>query len=306
MADSYWQVTQNCRNDTMIRVVLREFSLSIRKVNIVEVISQSATLGAEVRGLDLSARLSDTEFEQLNRAFLEHQVVFFRDQLLTAQQYNDFALRFGSLKEYLFADGIEGYPFITEIVKTETETESFGSFWHSDSAYTELPPKITMLYARQIPPRGGDTLFADMYAAYEDLSAGLKNTLNALQAINSASVVPRDENIYAEVKSKNSEKRDQFAIHPVVRSHDETGRKALYVNSIHTLGFEGMMREESLPLLGYLYQQLTRPEYSFRLHWAENTLAMWDNRCTQHYALNDYHGYRRVMHRIIVEGDRPC
>ncbi len=270
-----------------------------------QVIPQSSSIGAEVRGLDLAADLSDAQFEQLNQAFLDYQIIFFHGQKLSSRQYNDFAQRFGRLKDYMFAEGIDGFPFITEIVKTETESESFGSFWHSDSAYTELPPKITMLYARQIPPRGGDTLFADMYAAYDDLSPGLKASLESLRAINSASVVPRNEDIYREVKSKNSAQRDQYAIHPVIRRHDETGKKALYVNGIHTLGFDGMTRAESLPLLEYLYQQVTRPEYSFRLRWQQDTLAMWDNRCTQHYALNDYHGYRRVMHRIIVEGERP-
>ena len=205
----------------------------------------------------------------------------------------------------MFADGIEGYPYITEIVKTENESESFGSFWHSDSVYLEIPPKITMLFARQVPPRGGDTLFADMYALYDDLSDGLKSRLQPLSAVNSASVVTRDEDIYQEVKSKNADQKDQQAIHPVIRTHGETGKKAMYVNSIHTLCFEDMSREESLPLLDYLYDQVKRPEYHFRLQWEENTLAMWDNRCTQHYALNDYHGYRRVMHRIIVEGERP-
>jgi taurine dioxygenase len=270
-----------------------------------EIISQSSVIGAEVRGLDLSVRLDQATFDQLNRAFLDHQILFFRDQQLTARQYNDFAERFGSLKDYLFADGMDGFPYITEIVKTETETEGFGSFWHSDSAYTERPPKITMLYARQVPPRGGDTLFADMYSLYDNLSAGLKATLASLRAINSASVVPREEDIYEAVKSKNSAKSDQFAIHPVIRRHDETGRNAVYVNGIHTLSFEGLTRAESLPMLEYLYQRVTRPEYSFRLRWQADTLAMWDNRCTQHYALNDYHGYRRVMHRIIVGGPIP-
>ena len=270
-----------------------------------EIIPQSSVIGAEIRGLDLSAGLDDDSFAQLNQAFLDHQVLLFREQKLSAQQYNDFARRFGSLKDYLFAEGMEGFPYITEIVKTETETEGFGSFWHSDSAYTERPPKITMLYAREVPPRGGDTLFADMYALYDDLSTGLKTTLGSLRAINSASVVPRDEDIYQAVKSKNSSKSNQFAIHPVIRCHDETGRKAVYVNGIHTLSFEGLTRAESLPLLEYLYRQVTRPEYSFRLRWQADTLAMWDNRCTQHYALNDYHGYRRVMHRIIVEGPVP-
>lgn len=270
-----------------------------------EIIPQSSVIGAEVRGLDLSVRLDQATFDQLNRAFLDHQILFFRDQQLTARQYNDFAERFGSLKDYMFADGMDGFPYITEIVKTETETEGFGSFWHSDSAYTERPPKITMLYARQVPPRGGDTLFADMYSLYDNLSAGLKATLASLRAINSASVVPREEDIYEAVKSKNSAKSDQFAIHPVIRRHDETGRNAVYVNGIHTLSFEGLTRAESLPMLEYLYQRVTRPEYSFRLRWQADTLAMWDNRCTQHYALNDYHGYRRVMHRIIVDGPIP-
>lgn len=270
-----------------------------------QVIPQSGVIGAEVRGLDLSRPLDDATFEQLNSAFLENQVLFFRDQQLTPQQYSDFAAAFGPLKDYLFADGMDGFPYITEIVKTEAETESFGSFWHSDSAYVERPPKITMLYARQVPARGGDTLFADMYSLYEDLSPGLKATLAPLRAVNSASVVPREEGIYEAVKSRNSELREQSAIHPVIRRHDETGRRAVYVNGIHTLRFDGMTRAESLPLLDYLYRQMTRPEYSFRLQWQADTLAMWDNRCTQHYALNDYHGHRRVMHRIIVEGPLP-
>lgn len=271
-----------------------------------EVLPQSSSIGAEIRGPDLSGNLSETLIEQVNQAFLDHQVLFFRDQHLSAQNYNDFAQCFGSLKEYLFADGIEGFPYITEIVKTESETESFGSFWHSDSTYTELPPKITMLYARQVPEQGGDTLFADMYAAYNALSPGMKSVLEPLRGVNSASVVPRDENIYAAVKSKNSDQSDQFAIHPVIRTHDETGKKSIYVNGIHTLKFDGFTREESLPLLTYLYQQVMCPEHSFRLRWQADTLAMWDNRCTQHYALNDYHGHRRVMHRIIVEGERPA
>ena len=270
-----------------------------------EIIPQSSVVGAEVRGLDLSQRLDAATQAQLNQAFLDHQVLFFRAQHLTPQQYVDFAERFGPLQDYMFAEGMDGFPFITEIIKTETETESFGSFWHSDSTYLARPPKITMLYARQVPPRGGDTLFVDTYGIYDDLSVGMKATLAPLKAINSASVVPRDEDIYAAVKSRNSANAAQAATHPVIRRHDETGRKAVYVNSIHTLGFEGMSRAESLPLLGYLYCQVERPEYSFRLRWEADTLAMWDNRCTQHYALNDYHGYRRVMHRIIVEGEVP-
>ncbi len=271
-----------------------------------EVIPQPAAIGAEIRGVDLATPLDSDQHAAIHSALLENQIVFFRGQHLTHRQYQDFAASLGPLQDYLFADGVDDYPYITEIVKTESETEGFGCFWHSDSTYLERPPKYTLLYARTVPPRGGDTLFADMYAAYNALSPGLQQVLGQLSAINSASVVPRNEDIYAEVKSKNSDKRLQQAVHPVIRHHDETAQPALYVNSIHTLRFDGMSRAESLPLLDYLYRQVEQPELSFRLHWEQNTLAIWDNRCTQHYALNDYHGYRRVMHRIIVEGDRPC
>jgi len=270
-----------------------------------EIIPQSGAVGAEVRGLDLSRRLDADTHARLEQAFVEHQVLFFRRQRLTPQHYCDFAASFGPLADYLFVDGMDGYPYITEIIKTETETEGFGCFWHSDSTYLERPPKITLLYARELPPRGGDTLFADMYRLYDDLSPGLQATLRGLRAINSASGVARDENVYQAVKSRNSAARERSAMHPVIRRHDQTGRPALYVNGIHTLSFEGMTVAESRPLLAYLCRQVERPEYGFRLNWEADTLAMWDNRCTQHYALNDYHGYRRVMHRIIVEGGVP-
>ena len=270
-----------------------------------EIIAQTNSIGAEIRGVDISKKLSNALFEKINDAFLQYQIVFFRNQKISPAQYCRFANMFGPLQDYMFAEGVDGFPAITEIVKTETETESFGSFWHSDSTYLPLPPKLTMLYAREVPERGGDTLFADMYAAYNNLSSGLREMLDPLFAINSAEVVSRDENIYQEVKSKNSDKLHQQAIHPVIRVHGETNKKALYVNSIHTLAFDGMSREESLPILEYLYSEIQKPEYAFRLQWQIDTLAIWDNRCTQHYALNDYHGHRRVMHRVIVEGEKP-
>lgn len=144
-----------------------------------------------------------------------------------------------------------------------------------------------------------------MYAVYQELSTGMQNMLELLNAVNSASVFPRDEDIYQEVKSKNSESKGQQAIHPVIRTHDETGRKSIYVNGIHTLYFEGMTRDESLPDLNMLYERVQNPEYMYRLQWQKDTLAIGDNRCTQHYATSDYHSYRRVMHRIIVEGASP-
>ena len=270
-----------------------------------EAIPQTSSFGAEVQGLDLSQPLDARRFEWLERMLLDYQVLLFRDQQISPRQYQDFARRFGRLQEYLFAEGLDGCPYITEIVKTENETSGFGDFWHSDSAYLETPPSITMLYARQVPAHGGDTLFKDMYAVYDELSPGLQAALRGLRAVNSASGVPRDEDIYDEVRSRNSDRREQAAIHPVVRSHDQTGRLAIYVNGAHSLRFDGMTGEESRPLLDYLFTRVARPEHQFRLCWEPDTLAIWDNRCTQHYALNDYHGHRRVMHRIIVEGKPP-
>lgn len=270
-----------------------------------EIIPRSASLGAEIRGLDLSKKLVDKDFAQVNQAFLDYQVIYLRGQRLNHQQYCDFASRFGPLQDYLFAEGIEGFPYITEIVKTESESKGFGDFWHSDSTYTQRPPMATLLYARQVPPRGGDTLFSNMYAAYEGLSAGMKQALQGLKAVNSACVLPRDEDIYQQVKSRNSQLKHQQAIHPLIRRHDVSGNPAIYVNGIHSLRIDGMSPEESQPLLKYLFSLVEKPEYHFRLHWQKDTLAIWDNRCTQHYALNDYHGYRRVMHRIIVAGGQP-
>ena len=270
-----------------------------------EIIPQTSGIGAEVRRLDLSRPLDREAFEQLNQVFLDYQVVFFRGQQLDPQQYTDFASAFGQPAEYLFATGLDGYPHITEIVKSESETTGFGDFWHSDSTYLERPPKITMLYARQVPLRGGDTMFSDMYALHDSLSPGLRAALARLDAVNSASGLPRDEDIYREVKSRNSAERERAAVHPVVRKHDETGRRAIYVNGAHTQRIDGMTRAESLPLLNQIFARVGRPEFSFRLRWEKHTLAMWDNRCVQHYALNDYHGFRRVMQRIIIQGDTP-
>ena len=277
----------------------------MRKADAVEIIAQSGSIGAEIRGFDLSKKLSDDGFAQINQAFLDYQVLFFREQRLDHQQYCDFASRFGPLQEYIFAEGIEGFPYITEIVKSENESEGFGSFWHSDSTYNDRPPKATLLYARQLPPRGGDTLFSDMYAARASLSEGMLQSLQSLKVVNSASVLPRDEDIHQQVKSRNSQLKHRQAIHPLIRSHDETGKQAIYVNGAHSLSIDGMSAAESRPILAYLCRLVEKPEFQFRLHWQENMLAIWDNRCTQHYALNDYQGYRRVMHRVIVEGGRP-
>ena len=271
-----------------------------------QVVRQSAALGAEIRGVDLRRPVDDATASAIRRAFLEHQVVFFRDQQLRPRQILAFAKCFGTPVEYPFAEGIPECPLVTEIAKEPRERINFGGEWHSDTTYLERPPKATLLYAVEVPAAGGDTLYRDMYRAYASLSPGMQAMLRHLRAVNTAALLGREKRDgYASVRARNVDRLDMHAEHPVVRTHPETGRKALYLNETHTSHFRGMTREESLPLIMHLCREAVRPELGFRLRWARGTLTVWDNRCVQHYAVNDYHGKRRVMHRVIVGGDKP-
>ncbi len=267
----------------------------------------AGALGAEVSGLDLVRPLTDQQAAALRAAWLEHLVLFFRDQPLMPAQYMAFARRIGQPVEYPFVKGIEGYPEIIEVKKLEHETVNFGGIWHSDTAYLEEPPMASMLLARELPPYGGDTLFANMYLAYETLSEGMRKMLDPLTAINSSARadVTRTREDRLKSDGRGGAKKEYAAEHPVVRTHPETGRKALYVNVAHTARFGGMTEEESAPLLEYLFRHQTRPEFTCRFSWRVGSLALWDNRCTQHNPVNDYHGYRRLMHRITLAGDKP-
>ena len=271
-----------------------------------EVIQQSGALGAEIRGVDLASPLDELTAREIQQAFLDHQVIFFREQRLNPHQVLAVAGRFGEPADYPFAEGLPECPMVTELVKAEHETINFGGEWHSDTTYLANPPKATILYAKQVPESGGDTIFADMYAGYELLSAGMKSMLAPLRAINTAGLLPRNKRDgYAVMTGRNVDKLDMSAEHPVVRTHDETARRSLYINETHTARFSDMTREESLPLIGYLTDQAIQPQRCFRLRWQPGTLTVWDNRCTQHYAINDYHGQRRVMYRVIVQGEPP-
>ena len=271
-----------------------------------EVIPQSAALGAELRGVDLRRPLDHETATALRRAFLEHQVIFFRNQCLDPHRLLAVARCFGIPAEYPFAEGIPECPLVTEIVKEPHEQINFGGEWHSDTTYLERPPCATLLYAVEVPATGGDTLYSDMYRAYDRLSPGMRTMLARLRAVNTAALLGREKRDgYASVRARNVDRLDMRAEHPVVRTHPETGRRALYINETHTLHFRGMSREESLPLIVHLCREAVRPEIGFRLRWKRGTLTLWDNRCVQHYAINDYHGKRRVMHRVIVAGDRP-
>jgi taurine dioxygenase len=262
----------------------------------------AGALGGEIVGVDLSRDLAASEIRQ---AFLEHQVVFFRDQHLTPAQFMAFARSMGRPIEYPFVKGIEGFPEVIEVKKLEHERSNFGGIWHSDTSYLEEPPMGSMLLARELPPYGGDTLFASQYLAYEALSDGMRRMLEGLVAINSSAKADVTKTREDRIRERGARSEDLLAEHPVVRTHPETGRKALYVNVAHTARFKGMTEEESLPLLGFLFQHQVKPEFTCRFQWRPGSLAFWDNRCTQHNPVNDYHGHRRVMHRITLAGDRP-
>ncbi|MBV8936006.1 MAG: TauD/TfdA family dioxygenase [Alphaproteobacteria bacterium] len=274
-------------------------SLQIRRV--------AGALGAEIGGVDLAEDLDERTVAEIRRAWLDHLVIFFRAQSLAPQQFLAFARRFGEVIEYPFIKGIDGFPEITPVVKLEHETVNFGGLWHTDTAYLEHPPMGTMLIAREVPPFGGDTLFANMYLAYESLSAGMKRLLDGLVAVNSSAKADVTKTREDRVRdaAKTDSKREYEAPHPVVRTHPETGRKALYVNGGHTVRFKDMTEAESTPLLQYLFAHQQRPEFTCRFHWEVGSIAFWDNRCAQHNPINDYHGHRRVMHRVTLAGDKP-
>jgi taurine dioxygenase len=264
----------------------------------------AGALGAEIHGVDLA---KDIPVAAIRAAFLEHQVIFFHDQQLTPAQFMAFARLMGRPVEYPFVKGIEGFPEVIEVKKLEHERHNFGGIWHSDTAYLETPPMGSMLLAREVPPRGGDTLFANQYLAYESLSAGLRELLDRLVAVNSSARADVSRTREDRVKEQEEGPSKSFeAEHPAVRTHPETGRKALYVNIAHTARFRGMTEEESAPLLRFLFEHQVKPEFTCRFRWRVGSLAFWDNRCTQHLPVNDYHGYRRIMHRITLAGERPA
>ena len=203
--------------------------------------------------------------------------------------------------------GLDDFPEIIPVLKLENERINFGGIWHSDTAYLDVPPMASMLVAREVPPAGGDTLFANMYLAYEALSDGMKRMLAPLRAINSSASadVSRTREDRIKDSARADARKEYTAAHPIVRVHPETGRKALYVNVAHTVGIEGLTPEESAPILGYLYQHQIRPEFTCRFRWRPGSVAFWDNRCAQHNAINDYQGHRRLLHRITLAGDLP-
>ena len=277
----------------------------------IEVRPVAGALGAEIHGVDLSETLGNQTWDEIHRAWLQHNVVFFRDQKLTPQQYLAFAKRWGGIHLHPYMKGLDDIPEIFEIIKKEDDTQNFGGRWHTDQMFCPEPAKATMLYALEVPTAGGDTMFSNLYRAYDSLSDGMKTMLADMQTFNVGDRkyggLSRAER-YAKGGSMAGKvappKEDINSEHPLIRTHPETGRKALYIGS-HTERFAGMTKAESQPLMDYLMEQAHRPEVTCRFRWEVGSLAIWDNRCCQHNAVNDYHGQRRRMHRITIKGDRP-
>jgi len=267
----------------------------------------SSALGAEIAGVDLSGKLDQPTVAALRRALLDHVVIFFRDQRLRPRQLLDLSSQFGEPAEYPFLRGLPELPLVIPVIKEPHETVNFGGVWHSDTTYLERPMMATLLYALEVPEVGGDTLFANMYLAYDRLSDGFKRMLAGLRAENRADQPAAARTRVPMIKSdgKDPGAIATAALHPVVRVHPETGRKALYVSPGHVRRFEGMSEEESAPLLEFLFAHQIKPEFTCRFCWRPGSLAFWDNRASLHYPLNDYHGQRRVMHRVTLAGDVP-
>lgn len=270
----------------------------------------AGALGAEIHGVSLAEELSDETIAEIRQALLDHLVIFFRDQDLTPERQIAFAQRFGTLEEHDFVKGMPDYPKIIRVVREADETTmNFGGAWHADVTHQECPAMGSVLYAVDVPPFGGDTLFANQYWAFDNLSPGMQRMLDGMVAVHSArgpfAPEGRSKNNWKNMQVETSEKAYDEMEHPVIRIHPETGRKMLFVNRTFTIRFKDMTEKESAPLLEYLYRHASQESFTCRFRWTPGAVAFWDNRAVLHYALNDYTGYRREMRRVAIAGDRP-
>jgi taurine dioxygenase len=273
----------------------------------------AGSLGAEVRGVDLSTRVSDEILAEIRAALLDNLVIAIRDQDITPAQQLAFARRWGEIHLHPFMEGMADYPEILAIIKRPSDTKNFGGSWHTDQMFSPSPAMGTMLYAKEVPSAGGDTLFTNQYLAYDSLSDKMKEIASRLRTVcvgdnfkqaNGLSRKERYNRQMSEMKVKDPGDVQTTSIHPLVRTHPETGRKSIYIGG-HVQQFEGMTDEESQPLIDFFMKQSIRPEHTCRVRWQTGTLTFWDNRCSQHFAVNDYPAETRIMHRITIRGDQP-
>ena len=269
-------------------------------------------LGAEVTGIDLRSA-PEPMMDSVRAAFADHAVLFFSDQKLSPDELLHVTARFGKVLRVPYVKGMDSHPDIITVLKEaeEKRISTFGGTWHTDFSFLPEPPDATLLQAVELPPVGGDTIWANQYLAYDSLSLGMQKLLDPLRAVHTGrphgTMGPGpDAAVSKSIKmTRNDPSADQEVLHPVVRVHPVTGRKALFVNPVYTQRFADMTVAESKPLLDFLHTHCTRPEFRCRLTWRDGMLVMWDNRCTMHLAINDYDGYRRLLHRTTVKGAVP-
>ena len=273
----------------------------------IEVAPIAGALGAEISGVDVAQDLDDGVIGEIRQALLDHGVIFFRDQTLSVDRHKAFTRRFGDIFIHPNYNGVSADPEIVDIKREPGDRKIVGEDWHTDTTMVSDPPMGAILYAIEVPPYGGDTLFANQYLAYEALSDGLKRTLEGLKAIHTDRMVAGPQagmNAQRSTKVReDSAWRETISVHPVVRTHPETGRKLLFVNRSYTVGFEGWTEAESRPLLDFLLEHGHRPEFTCRFRWTNGAIAFWDNRCTKHLAVHDAGPYRRIMRRTQISGD---
>ncbi|PPR60242.1 MAG: Alpha-ketoglutarate-dependent taurine dioxygenase [Alphaproteobacteria bacterium MarineAlpha4_Bin2] len=271
----------------------------------ISVVPLGPIIGAEVSGVDLSRSLGNQVFQEIHDALVKHQVIFFRDQAMTVEQHKAFGRLFGKLHVHPAAPATDGDEEVITIHADENSTSvSGGQMWHTDVSADAEPPMGSILHLREVPEPGGDTLFASMYAAYDALSVEMKKFLGGLKAWHSSE--KRHKARYGH-RGKLRDGVDTFpnALHPVVRTHPVSGRKALFVNTVFTTHIEGLAKHESDAVLNMLYKHIATPEFTCRFRWYANSVAFWDNRCTQHRALWDYYPAVRHGYRVAVCGDKP-
>lgn len=265
--------------------------------------------GAEIGNVDLSQEPGDADFAAIRQAFADHGLIFFRDQNITPEQHIAFATRWGDININRFFTPVDGYPEIAEVRKEPDQATNIGGGWHTDHSYDAEPAMGSILVARELPPKGGDTMFADMAAAYEALDDETKELLDGLEAVHSSKQIfgqqsgyKQESDVSGRIGNAGAADALDDVIHPLIITHPLSGKKILYVNAAFTIGIKGWSREDSMKLLVKLYTHAVQEQFVTRFEWKPGSIAFWDNRATWHYALNDYQGERRVMHRITLEG----
>ena len=266
----------------------------------------AAALGVELSGVDLTSELTSEVFQEVRRLLVENQVIFFRDQDISPQQHHDLAASFGPLQTHPAYGTVDGFPEIT-ILESTAENPSKIEAWHTDMTFRQHPPMGAVLRSKITPEQGGDTLWASMTAAYDALSNPMKEFLSGLNAEHDFSwgfkesmAEPGGRERLAQAVADNPP-----VVHPVIRTHPESGKKVLFVNSLFTTRILELEKQESAALLEFLYEHVATPEFSCRFNWEPNTIAIWDNRSTQHKPINDYFPAHRMLHRIVIDGDMP-